>query len=469
MEEKIGTYIRQIMEAHRMVGAAVGVVQGGKVLLEAGYGVRELHSQKPVNERSMFHMASISKPFTATAVMQLVEAGKLALDDDIRQHLPELRVDNSYGGAITVRQMLSHTSGFPDVTDYEWYSAEQDEGALETYVRGLDIRLLFKPGERVCYSNMAYEVLGHLVHRVSGQLFEDYQKEHVLNPLGMDASTFFALQVPDELRNTPHTFDSDLHISDAYPYNRKHAPSSTLNSSAHEMNRWALAQLAYASGGRAPILSPELHELMWTPVMSAARPDQPDKWAGLGWFIDQHRGQRIIYHGGHDMGFMSCLVLAPEVQLGVTFMTNTEPEQIERIALGILDIAAGLEPAWVKPHILRKLGPAYRTGGVAVLQEQIAGLTHAEQERYSFGLDDYLSAANALLDSQHNTSAIDLVTFALEQQPDAPEAAEAYEVLARAHYQNGDVAQAAEMAKQSLALKPDNPFLREQLKKALSD
>lgn len=463
MEEKIGTYIRALMEAHRMVGAAVGVVKDGKVLLEAGYGVRELHSQKPVTEHSLFHMASISKPFTATAVMQLVEGGKLALEDDIRQHLPELRVENPFGGAITVRQMLSHTSGFPDVMDYEWHRAESEDDALEKYVRELDIRLLFKPGDRVRYSNMAYEVLGHLVHRVSGQLFEDYQKEHVLNPPGMAASTFFAMQVLDEFRNTPHTCDLDLHVSDVYPYNRKHAPSSTLHSSAHEMNRWALAHLAYVSGGRTPILSPELHELMWMPVMSAGRADQPDKCAGLGWFIDQHRGQRIIYHGGHDTGFMSCLILVPEAQIGVTLMTNTEPQEIELMALGILDIAAGLEPEWVKPHILRKLGPAYREHGLPALQEHLVALPEPERESYHFELDGYLSAAYALLDSQHNTSAIELVTFALEQQPEAPEAAEAYEVLARAHYQNDEMAQAAEMAKKSLALKPDNPFLQEQL------
>ncbi len=468
MEEKISAFIKQIMAAHQMVGAAVGVVQRGEVLLEAGYGVRELHSQKPVTEHSMFHMASISKPFTATAVMQLVEQGKLALEDDIRLHLPELRVENPFGGAITIRQMLSHCSGFPDVMDYEWTKAESDDDALEKYVRELDIRLFFKPGERVRYSNMAYEVLGHLVHRVSGQLFEDYQKQHVLNPLGMAASTFFAMQVPGELRNTPHTCDLDLHVSDVYPYNRKHAPSSTLHSSAHEMNRWALAHLAYMNGGRASILSPELHEMMWTPVMSAARYDQPDKCAGLGWFIDQHRGQRIIYHGGHDTGFMSCLILAPEAQLGVSLMTNTEPEQIQKIALGILDTAAGFEPEWVKPHILRKLGPVYREYGLAALQERLAGLSQNERDRYYFGLDDYLSAGFSLLDSHNTTSAIELVTFALETQPEAAEAADAYELLARAHFKNGDKAQAVEMAKKSLALNPDNPFLREQLGKALA-
>ncbi|MFZ5818991.1 MAG: serine hydrolase domain-containing protein, partial [Chloroflexota bacterium] len=118
MKEAIGAFVNQVIQSHRLAGVAVGVVRDAQPYFAAGFGVRSLESGEPVTENSLFHLASISKLFVATAVMQLAEQGKLALTDPPEKHLPYLKVKNPFGAELTIGHLLSHTSGFPDATDY---------------------------------------------------------------------------------------------------------------------------------------------------------------------------------------------------------------------------------------------------------------------------------------------------------------------------------------------------------------
>ena len=146
-----------------------------------------LKSTDAVTPRSLFHMASITKPFVATAVMQLVEKGRMRLDAPLTTYLPYFKMADPRAQTITIAQLLSHTSGMPDVYDYEWDKPQYDDGALERYVRSVQDRtLLFAPGERIQYSNMAYEILGDVVAKASGMTFEDYVRQNILEPLAHD-------------------------------------------------------------------------------------------------------------------------------------------------------------------------------------------------------------------------------------------------------------------------------------------
>src|SRR5262249_7502550 len=142
------------------------------------------------------------------------------------------------------QHMLTHTSGMPDTVDYEWYAPKDDDEALERYVRSLvDEELLTAPGEKYAYSNIAFEVLGDVIAKASGQTFETYVKTHILDPLEMHDSTFLRREVAPDLATTPH-FGAPLKVlTGAYPYHRAHAPSSTLHSSVQEMGQWAIANL----------------------------------------------------------------------------------------------------------------------------------------------------------------------------------------------------------------------------------
>ena len=148
-----------------------------------GFGVTSLDDPRPVTAETLFHMASVTKPFVATAIMQLVEEGLVALDDRVVMHLPYFAMVDERSGAITIRQMLSHTAGMPDEEDYGWDRPEYDDGALERYVRSVAEReLIDAPGARFEYSNIAFEVLGDLLAKLRGTTFESVIAERILRP-----------------------------------------------------------------------------------------------------------------------------------------------------------------------------------------------------------------------------------------------------------------------------------------------
>jgi CubicO group peptidase (beta-lactamase class C family) len=456
MKEAISAYVNQVIQSHRLSGVAVGVVRDAQPYLAAGFGVRSLESGEPITENSLFHLASISKLFVATSVMQLMEKGKLALTDPLEKHLSYLKIENPFDGELTIQHLLSHTSGFPDVTDYHWDAPEEDDEALERYVRSLDIELMFAPGEGFAYSNIAYEVLGDLVAKVSHMPFEDYVKANILDPLEMKTSTHFRKNVPPSLSVIPHASDLTTRVSEIYPYHRAHAPSSTLHSSAAEMNLWAAANLS----GEANILLPATLADMWKPRAAVGKPNRPDKRAGLGWFIDAHRGLRTIYHSGQDVGFCTYFILMPEQGIGVTVLCNTSPAPVEEVAFEILDILLGHQPNPIKPPVMTQLGAVYLESGLDGMRARYAELKSKSPQEYDFNMGGFLKVNDALLDEGRNAQAIDILKFALELFPDD---AGGYELLARAYFQSGDMEGAMRCAQRSLEIEPNNPFLQQQI------
>ncbi len=215
--------ITRTMEEGNLTGFAIGVVEDDRLVYSRGFGVMKLgDSTHPVTPETLFHMASITKPFVATAVMQLVEQRKVDLDAPVARYVPYFRLKDPRYKDITVRQMLTHTSGMPDVKDYCWDKPEYDEGALERYVRSLeDKRLLWPPGQRFRYSNMAFEVLGDLVAKVSGMSFEDYVEASILKPVGMKSSTLLYKNADPAKMAAGHTERKGVVVPVAhYPYNR---------------------------------------------------------------------------------------------------------------------------------------------------------------------------------------------------------------------------------------------------------
>ena len=331
--------VRQIVEEFvredRVTGLAVAIVKDGEILFRDGFGVRSLELEQPVTPDSIFHMASLSKPFVATAIMQLVEAGKLALDDAVVSHLKYFRMADKRHGSITIRHMLQHTSGMPDVEDYGWENPQLDAGAPERYVRSLiDEKLLAKPGARWRYSNMAYDVLGEVISKVSGLPFDDYVKTHILDPLQMRESTFRYPDTTEELRTRPHIRTNGVPTESlVYPYNRCHSPSSTLNSNMVDMTRWVLANLNRGQLDGNRVLRPESFKALWDP---SVRIDDEER-GGLSWFIYSHRGNEVIGHSGSDIGFVSQLALIPAENLGLVIVSNDSGTPIAKLRNRLLN------------------------------------------------------------------------------------------------------------------------------------
>jgi CubicO group peptidase (beta-lactamase class C family) len=318
-------------------GLAIGVVHNGTLVYARGFGVMKLgHPEKPVTPETLFHMASVIKPFVATCVMQLWEQGKIDLDVPVAQYIPYFRLNDPRYRSITVRQMLTHSSGMPDVEDYEWNKPQYDDGALERYVRSLTTqKMLFDPGTKMAYSNMAYEVLGDLVAKVSGMSFEDFADAHIFKPLGMTSSTLLLKKAdPAKLAEgytRPRGGDyASIHPIAAYPYNRAHTPSSNLESNVVDMARWAMANLNRGELDGKKILKSSTYDLMWKPAIDVefcwpnGECRKPGVQVGMSWFIETKKGHTFISHEGGDDGFVSLVVLVPDLNLGLVLMQNSE-------------------------------------------------------------------------------------------------------------------------------------------------
>ena len=316
----------QQMRTYRIPGLAGGAVFEGKTVWSAGYGTLRLGGTEPVTSRTLFHMASVTKPFVATSVLQLVERGLVDLEAPYSTYVPQLRLADPRGRSITVKHILTHTAGLPDVSAYNWDSPEFDDGALDRYIDSLSqLQLLSPPGERFSYSDIGFDILGALIARVSGIAFEDYVARELLHPIGMQSSSLLLRAVDPNLLAAPHMLDERgcPQVAATFPYNRRHAGSSTLYSNVDEMLRWCRLNLGGGAIDGVRILRADTHALQWTPVIGQVHSAIPRNGrAGLGWFIFCRNGLRIVGHMGQDDGFASLLLLVPDRDLGLVSMAN---------------------------------------------------------------------------------------------------------------------------------------------------
>jgi CubicO group peptidase (beta-lactamase class C family) len=324
VRDRLESSITRTMQDQKIPGFAIGVVRDGRLVYGRGFGVMRLGDPaRPVTALTLFHMASITKPFVATAVMKLVEQKKVNLDDPVIKYVPYFRVKDPRYKEITVRQMITHTSGMPDVTDYKWDKPEYDDGALERYVRSLgEETLRWAPGTKFRYSNMAFEVLGDLVAKVSGKSFEDYVEEGILKPIGMKSSTLLYRKADRAKLATGYTLKKGALVPVAhYPYNRAHTPSSNLHSNVQDMARWILVNLNRGELDGRRILKRSTYDVLWKPAASVPRPN----WhVGISWFLADGGGEQIVMHSGGDDGFTTHLALAPARKAGVVMMANCD-------------------------------------------------------------------------------------------------------------------------------------------------
>ena len=328
--ERLEPVLLNLMKEQKIPGLAIGIVEDGRLVYARGFGVMMLGAAThPVTPKTLFHMASITKPFVATSVMQLVEKGKIDLDTPVKKYLPYFQLKDPRHEAITVRQMLSHTSGMPDVQDYGWNKPEYDDGSLERYVRSLTGKSLrWEPGKKFAYSNMAFEVLGDLVAKVSGTNFEDHVEAEILKPVGMRSSTLLVKKADPALLAAGHTMSAGKAKAIAhYPYNRAHTPSSNLHSNVEDMTRWMLVNINHGELDGKRILKSSTYDLMWKPVATVGNRGS----VGISWFLSDFKGEPCVSHGGGDDGFLTYLIFSPTKRAGVVMMVNTDRATVKKI------------------------------------------------------------------------------------------------------------------------------------------
>ena len=338
--KRIDTYLLKLVESQQIPGLTVAATRNDTVIYTGVFGFRNIETREPMKLSHIFHWASVSKTFVGTAIMQLVEKEEIDLDEKLIFYVPYFKQQGENYKNITIRQMLNHTSGIGDVADYEWDNPQNDEAAPERYVRSLENdQMLFEPEKDWKYSNTAFNILGVVISEVSGMPFETYIRQNILQPLEMKYTSFLYPEIPDSLRVKGHLSAAKPVVSKVYPYNRIHAPSSTLNSNVIEMTHYALANLNRGKYKDIQILSESSYDLLWTnSVKIEGKPK-----VGVSWFLNEYKGLKTASHGGGDTGFRSILLLVPEKNISVMIACNYELNSIGTSDIGhaVLDLLLG--------------------------------------------------------------------------------------------------------------------------------
>lgn len=302
-----------------IAGAVVSVVKDGQVLFQKGYGYADVEDKKPVlPDQTLFRPGSISKLFTATAVMQLVEQGKLDLDRDVNDYL-DFPIPKTYPEPVTLRQLLTHTGGFEETLKNLFVAHESDIKPLRTYLVNEMPARIFPPGKIPSYSNYGFTLAGYIVERVSGEKFERYVENHILKPLGMNNSTFDQPLPPQLAPQMSKGYLSASKKPRDYEWVQA-APAGALTTTASDMTRFMLAFLQDGSVDGVSILKPETVRQMETRQFEFD-PMLP----GLGitfmeYLIDP---VRIVAHGGDTVYFHSDMILVPDAHLGYFLSYNS--------------------------------------------------------------------------------------------------------------------------------------------------
>ena len=307
-----------------IAGAVVSVVKDGQILFAKGYGYADFAAKKPVlADQTLFRPGSISKLFTAAAVMQLVEQGKLDLDRDVNDYL-DFAIPKTYPEPVTLRRLLTHTAGFEDTLKNLFVAHESDLKPLRTYLVDQMPQRIFPPGKIPSYSNYGFTIAGYIVERVSGEKFERYIDNHILKPLRMTNSTF----------DQPLPFALGPQMSQGYLTAAKKtrdfefgeaAPAGALTTTATDMTRFMLAFLQDGTVDGVAILKPETVRQMETrqfelhPMLNGL---------GITFMEYSMNGQRIIGHGGDTLWFHSDMVLVPEAHVGYFISYNSTGKNI---------------------------------------------------------------------------------------------------------------------------------------------
>jgi len=327
LEAFLDDLLKKEMEENHIVGAAVSVVEDGQLFFAKGYGYADLENKIPVDpEQTLFKIGSVTKLFTWTAVMQLVEQGKLDLDADINTYL-DFRIPDTYPQPITLKHLMSHTAGFEDQhVDMVAWKDEDLAPEREWTVSHIPARV-YPPGEVAAYSNYGAALAGYIVARISGESYSQYVQDHLLNPLGMKSSTAFWL-TPSSLKARESVGYMDENgVIKMFPYITGQVdlyPAGVIRASVTDMARFMIMHLQNGFYGDASseihilreITAQQMHSTLYTP-------DSRLLGNAYGFFEFNDNGQWVIGHGGEAEPMQSALFLLPDQNLGVFIVYNS--------------------------------------------------------------------------------------------------------------------------------------------------
>jgi len=337
-DEELAPAIEQLadeeLKKRALAGLSIGVARRGEVVFAKGFGLADLENDVPATQQSVYRIGSITKQFTAAAILQLAEQGKLALDDDIRKHLPDYQTHDQL---ITIHHLLTHTSGIPNYTNMpgwkNYWNEDRKPAEFVEFFQGPPLQ--FTPGSAWNYSNSGYFLLGLIIHAVSGQEYAEYLEEHVYKPAGLTATTYGGNQRLIKGRAQGYTrrfgkLVNDDMINMTAPY-----AAGALCSNVLDLIRW---QQALAAGR---VMSEDSYRLMTaTSSLTGGIP----LYYAYGLAVGEVEGRAKLSHGGGITGFRSQLSYYPDDETIVAVLINTEGSDPSRIENKIAELIFGRQP-----------------------------------------------------------------------------------------------------------------------------
>jgi CubicO group peptidase (beta-lactamase class C family) len=311
LDSAVAEYVKAEMERQHIPGLALLVTRDGKVVRSEGFGLANVEVQVPVKPETIFQSGSVGKQFTATAVMMLVEAGKIGLNDPLTKYFPE--APPSWKN-VTVRELLSHTGGFGDYPKDFNFRKDWTEPQLLKLVES--IPLAYPPGTKWEYSNLGYLTLGILIHRVSGEFYGDFLRQRIFQPLGMQATRIISeVDIIPNRAAGYRLLKGELKNQEWVAPAMNTTADGSLYFSIVDLSRWDAALY------EGKLLKRSSFDLMWTPVK--LKNGQSNKAGyGFGWFIEERNGHRCIHHDGSWQGFETAIDRYVDDHLSVVALTN---------------------------------------------------------------------------------------------------------------------------------------------------
>jgi CubicO group peptidase (beta-lactamase class C family)/D-alanyl-D-alanine dipeptidase len=330
--------IQQEMTNQSLPAVSIALVDDQKVVWAQGFGTANPTQKTPAAADTIYRVGSVSKLFTDTAIMQLVEKGKLDLDVPITRYLPDFHPTNPFGTPITLRELMSHRSGLvrePPVGNY----FDASGATLKATVASLnDTTLVYPPGTHTKYSNAAIAVAGYVLEKLSGTPFTSYVRDAVLRPLGMTNSAF--TPTPEVTAKLAHSsiWTYDGRVFDAPTFQLGMAPAGCMYSSVEDLSKFVSMLFAGGRGSDGTVLKPETLQSMWKPQFGDAN---QKRGFGLGFLVGNLDGHALVGHGGAIYGFATELEAMPDDKLGVVVVTtmdsaNATMTRIARQALRLM-------------------------------------------------------------------------------------------------------------------------------------
>ena len=328
LESFFDGFLKSQMEEYKVPGVTISVVKDGEILFKKGYGYSELENNKRVDpDKTLFRPGSVSKLFIWTSIMQLVEQGKIDLNENINKYL-DFEIPNEIVGkdntedikAITVMNLLNHNAGFEDKIKDLFVLSKEDIRPLGTYLREYMPARVYPAGREMAYSNYGSALAAYIVERVSGISFNEYVEENIFKPLNMENSTF-RQPVPEEITGESSlgfAYINGAYQSDQFEYIQPY-PVGALSSTAEDMSKFMLAHLNKGSYQGSSILNSETAAEIHTQSFT-----HHDRFAGMahGFIEMNYNGYRLITHGGDTFLFHSGLYLIPELNTGLFVSYN---------------------------------------------------------------------------------------------------------------------------------------------------